>query len=58
MDLRLLRVVSFFLGALEDGKITGKELKEFLGLLIDDQMELDIADLKEFLKPLLSFGGK
>ena len=36
----------------KDGKLTGKELKEFLNSLIDDDIEIDLNNLVRFVHSL------
>lgn len=49
----VIPAVILLLQAFEDGKITGKELKEVLNTLIDDNLEFDIKDVAGMLKSLL-----
>jgi len=49
----IIPAVILLLRAVEDGKITGKELKNVLNTLIDDNLEFDIKDVAGLLKSLL-----
>jgi len=45
-------LVSLLIQAFEDGKITGKELKQILEVLIPDDLELSIDNVMSILKNL------
>ena len=49
----IIPAVILLLQSIEDGKITGKELKEVLNTLIDDNLEFDIKDVAGLLRSLL-----
>jgi hypothetical protein len=51
--MNLVPVLVVLVKSFEDGKITGKELKEVLNLLIPDNLEFSLNEILGFLKVLL-----
>jgi len=49
----IIPAIILLLQAIEDGKITGKELKQVFNALIDDNLEFSIQDVAGLLKSLL-----
>ena len=49
----VIHATILLLQAIEDGKITGKELKQVFNALIDDNVEFSVQDVAIFLKSLL-----
>jgi hypothetical protein len=46
-------VLNVLVRAFEDGKITGKELKDVLNVFIDDNAEFSLEEVVGFLRSLL-----
>ena len=53
MELNTLRAIAFLFQAMEDGKITGKEVKEMLNILIPDSFEFSFEEIEAFVKALV-----
>jgi len=50
----VISAVILLLKAFNDGKITGKELKEILNVFIDDNLEFEIKEISKLLSSLFS----
>jgi hypothetical protein len=48
-----LRVIAVLFRAMEDGKITGKEVKEMLNILIPDDFEFSFDELETLIKSIV-----
>ncbi len=51
--MNIVPSVILFIKAVEDGKITGKELKQFLNSVIPDNLEFSLSEVLPFIKTIL-----